>query len=78
MQQTAKQLAEQLNKSLDDLNTPAPMRERAAFLGKMLDIPKQQALSLLEGHLIPDDNLLERIEAELEIDINMLEDKDKN
>ncbi|HEX2548690.1 MAG TPA: hypothetical protein VHM20_02595 [Gammaproteobacteria bacterium] len=67
MQQNAKQLAIQINKSLNELGVPINSRERALILSKMLDIPKQQAWGLLEGHALPDDILLKRIESELEI-----------
>jgi hypothetical protein len=65
--QHAKQLAIQINKSLNDLGVPINSRERALILSKMLDIPKQQAWGLLEGHSLPDDTLLKKIENELEI-----------
>lgn len=68
MQQNAKQLAIQINKSLNDLGVPINSRERALILSKMLDIPKQQAWGLLEGHALPDDILLKKIAVELEID----------
>lgn len=69
MQQNAKQLANQINKTLSDLGAPINSRERATILSKMLDIPKQQAWSLLEGHIYPDDLLLKKISSELEIDL---------
>lgn len=74
MQQIAKHFANRLNKALDDLDVPTPIRERSIILAKMLHIPKQQAWSLLEGHLLPDDNLLQQIANELELDSNDLLD----
>ncbi|MDR3477023.1 MAG: hypothetical protein P4M14_03205 [Gammaproteobacteria bacterium] len=68
MQQLAKHFAEQLNKALDDLDVPIATRERAAAFSKMLDIPKPQANSMLEGHMVPDDELLQRIATELEVE----------
>jgi hypothetical protein len=68
VQQLGKYFSERLNRILDDLDMPTPVRERAILLSKMLDIPKQQAFSLLDGHLIPDTVLLERIAAELEVE----------
>lgn len=67
MQTNAKYFSEKLNKGLDDLGVPTG-RERSVILGKMLHIPKQQAWSLLEGHVYPDENLLEQIASELEVD----------
>lgn len=72
MQQIAKTFAINLNKYLDDLEFPVNARERAAALSKMLDIPKQQAWNLLEGHLIPDDDLLQKIASELEVNVSDL------
>lgn len=71
MQHTAKQFSEQLNKCLDDLEIPANARERAVILGKMLDIPKQQAWSLLEGQMMPDSALLQKIADELEVSVDI-------
>ena len=67
-QQSTKQFAEQLNKSLDELGVPIHIKERSTILSKMLHIPRQQAWSLLEGHVFPDENVLQKIAAELEID----------
>jgi hypothetical protein len=72
VQQLGKQFSERLNKILDELDMPVPIRERAALLSKMLDIPRQQAFSILDGHLIPDAQLLERIAAELEVEPHQL------
>ena len=71
MQQSAKKFAEVLNKHLDELNAPINIRERSIILSKMLYIPKQQAWALLEGHIFPDDDLLQKITTELEIDPNL-------
>ncbi len=70
MQQAAKHFADQLNKSLDALGLPINMRERSVILSKMLHIPRQQAWGLLEGHLYPDDELLQKMVTELEINLN--------
>jgi len=64
----AKHFAAVLNRCLDELDIPANPRERSIIFSKMLTIPKQQAWSLLEGSLYPDDNLLHRIANELEMD----------
>ena len=73
MQQIAKYFAVQLNKALDDLGVPVAARERVAAFSKMMDIPKPQANSLLDGHLIPDDDLLQRIATELEVEPEWLQ-----
>lgn len=63
-----KTFLERLNHCLDDTEAPISPRERAVILSKLLDIPKQQAFGLLEGHLPPDQSTLERIAAEFEVD----------
>lgn len=76
MQQIAKQFADELNKCLDELGTPSHIRERAVILAKMLQIPKQQAWALLEGHLFPDNELLNKMAVDLELDVTpFLKDK---
>lgn len=71
MEQPPKIIADQLNKSLDELGAPLSTRERANILSKMLHIPRQQAWNILEGHLFPDNDLLQKITAELDIDISL-------
>lgn len=72
MQQIAKHFALRLNKCLDELDMPVTTRERAALFGKMLDIPKQQVWSWLEGHTLPTDAELQQIAAELDVDAEWL------
>ena len=59
---------QRLNKVLDDLDVPSPIRDRAVILSKMLNIPKQQAWAILEGKQSPDESLLQLIATELEVD----------
>ena len=75
MPYTAKQFAQRLNHCLDETDAPASVRERAVILSKMLDIPKQQAWSLIEGHILPDAPLLERIAEEFEVDPKWFSDE---
>jgi hypothetical protein len=78
VQHLGKHFSERLNKILDELDMPTPVRERALLLSKMLDIPKQQAWSLLDGHMVPDADLLERIATELEVEpLQLTGDKKK-
>lgn len=60
--------SERLHHCLDDTDAPASVRERAAILSKMIDIPRQLAWSLLDGHQIPDHNTIEKIAGEFEVD----------
>lgn len=68
MPHSAKHFAKKLNHCLDDIGAPNQTRERAIVLSKMLDISKQQAWSLIEGHQIPDEFLLQKIANDFEID----------
>jgi hypothetical protein len=70
--QNAKHLADQLNLVLNDLGAPNNIRDRSVILSKMLHITKQQAWGLLEGHVVPDEDLLHQISVELEIDVSFL------
>ncbi len=72
----AKRLADQVNKTLDDMGVPTNTRERAAILSKMLDIPKQQAWTILEGQILTDELTLNKISSELEIDMHFLKTKE--
>lgn len=63
-----KHFSERLNSCLDDTGAPIQTRERALILSRMLDIPKQQAWGFLEGHQLPDSDLLRRIANEFEVD----------
>jgi hypothetical protein len=78
VQQSPKQFSDELNKSLDDIGAPIAIRDRAVVLSKMLNIPKQQAWGLLEGHLSPDDELLKQIATELEINVTPFLKNDKS
>lgn len=51
------------------------IRERSLFLSKTLHIPKQQAWAILEGHLIPEQNILKMIAKELDIDLSKFLEK---
>ena len=72
MQPGLKHFVEKLNHCLDEISAPHTVRERAALLSKSLDIPKQQAWALLEGHQMPDQHLLQKIAQEFEVDVEWL------
>ncbi|HSW70590.1 MAG TPA: hypothetical protein VLH77_01260, partial [Gammaproteobacteria bacterium] len=63
-----KHFAQRLNKCLDELDQRADVRKRSAMLSKMLNIPRQLAWMLLEGHHIPDETLLNEIAREFEVE----------
>ncbi len=67
MRYTSKELAQELHKSLDGLGVSIHGHDRAMMLSKMLDIPKPEAWSLLEGYTFPDKPLLRKISETLEI-----------
>lgn len=72
MPQHAKHFVERLNQCLNETGAPPSMRERAAILSKMLDIPKHQAWSFLDGHQLPNQELLQKIAHEFEVDLKWL------
>ena len=63
-----KLFAQRLDQCLNDMDAPTNDRERALVLSKLLDIPRQQAWSLLEGYQLPEAALLTRIANEFEVD----------
>jgi hypothetical protein len=63
-----KLFSERLNYCLDETGAPSSVRERAAILSKMIDIPKQTAFSLLEGQQSPAKDTIEKIADEFEVD----------
>lgn len=67
-----KHFAERLNDCLDEVGAPADVRERSAILSKMLQIPRQQAWMLLEGHQTPDETLLSQVAHEFEVEASWL------
>jgi hypothetical protein len=71
VEQRMKQFSEELNKNLDELAVPKDIKERSAILSKMFHIPKQQAWSLLEGHIFPEEPLLKEIAEEFDIDLSL-------
>lgn len=60
--------SQRLNHCLDESEAPESSRERASILSKMIDIPKQQAWSLVEGQQLPDAETLQKIANEFEVD----------
>jgi hypothetical protein len=67
-----KRFIERLNKCLDEVEAPSHTRERAVILSKLIHIPKQQARSLLEGHQIPNHDILQKIANEFEVNTDWL------
>lgn len=72
MQVSIKQFAERLNNCLDENGAPINIRERSMALSKLLNIPKQQAWSILDGQQLPDNELLHKIANEFEVEANWL------
>jgi hypothetical protein len=66
--QNPKAFAARLQSCLNETEAPAPIRDRAVILSKLLDIPKHEAYALLEGREIPSPELLEQIANEFEVD----------
>lgn len=68
MRNTTIPLVKQINKSLDEFGVPVNEKERVVIFSKMLNISKQQAWNILEGYLVPKNELLDKIIIELEIE----------
>lgn len=67
MPHTPRNFAKRLNQCFDETGAPAQVRERAMMLSKMLNIPKQQAWGILEGHQLPAPEILQQIASEFEV-----------
>lgn len=68
MSQRSRIFTERLQQCLDETGAPHSVRERAAILSKMIDIPKHVAFAMLEGHQVPDNEITEKIAIEFEVD----------
>lgn len=69
---SAKHFAERLNRCLNETGAPRPLRERAGILSKIIRIPRQDAWGFLEGHQLPQQDVLEQIAEEFEVDARWL------
>lgn len=67
-----KQFAQRLNQELDEMDVPAPHRERTEILAKLIHVPRFKAQAYLDGIDLPDDSILSVMGDELEVDINWL------
>lgn len=72
MSANPKTFSQRLNQCLDETEAPESARDRAVILSKMMEIPRQTAWSLLEGHLLPDELLLQKFAKEFEVDEDWL------
>lgn len=72
MAQSAKIFSQRLNQCLDDTDAPNSIRERAVILGKMLDISKHIAWNMLEGHQLPEPEVIQHIASEFEVESKWL------
>lgn len=68
MTTNAREFSHRLTHCLDETGAPAQTRDRAILLSKLLDIPKHLAFSILEGHLVPDNDLVLKIANEFEVE----------
>lgn len=66
---------ERLHQCLDETGAPSSIRERAVILAKMMDIPKQLAFAMLEGHQTPDKEMLQKLASEFEVESDWLSGK---
>lgn len=72
MAYTPRQFADKLNHCLDDMDAPKGDRERAGILSKLIGIPRHISHSLLQGHKMPEDELIERLAIEFDVETQYL------
>lgn len=72
MTPSTKLFTERLHHCLDETGAPSSVRERAAILSKLMDIPKHLSFSMLEGNQIPAVETIEKIANEFEVDAKWL------
>jgi hypothetical protein len=72
----SKQFSERLNQELDKMEVPKAMDERVDAFSKLIHIPRFKAETILNGHVPPEADILDKIIQELEVDHDWLLGKD--
>ncbi|KTC66563.1 hypothetical protein Lade_1221 [Legionella adelaidensis] len=76
-----RQLADRVNKELDEMGVPSRSEERIEIFAKLIKIPRFKAESLLNGSLPLDEKLVQLLAEEFEVNPEWLtgkSDKRKN
>ncbi|OGV29914.1 MAG: hypothetical protein A3E88_02275 [Legionellales bacterium RIFCSPHIGHO2_12_FULL_35_11] len=74
---TNKVFSERLNHSLNEIGMPERIEERVATFSKIFKTPKFKSQEILNGNLIPDTELLQKLADELEVSTAWLLGKDR-
>ena len=69
---------ERLNKELDSIGVPEATGERIEVLSKLVKIPKFKAEALLQGAIIPSEELINALAHEFEVSPQWLLGKDED
>ena len=69
---TNREFSVRLNKELSDIGIPEKMEERIDVFSKMFKTPKYRSQEILNGNLLPDTLLLQKLAKELEVSTDWL------
>jgi hypothetical protein len=67
-----KRFAERLNAELDEIGMPQRNSERIETFAKFIQVPKFQAQAVLNGTIIPDEQILALLAHQLEVSVGWL------
>ncbi len=70
--------SERLNHELNEIGMPERLEERVETFCKVFKTPRFKAESILNGNLLPDEALLQRLSQELEVSSNWLLGQDRS
>lgn len=68
--------SERLNEGLDEIGMPQRMDERVATFAKFIEMPKFKAEAVLNGAVIPNEDVLSFLANQLEVRVSWLLGKD--
>lgn len=71
-----KRFAQRLNEELDEIGMPQRNSERVESFAKFIHLPKFQAQAVLNGTIIPDEQVLAFLARQLEVNVSWLLGKD--
>lgn len=69
---TNRDFSVRLNKELSDIGIPEKMEERIDVFSKIFKTPKYRSQEILNGNLLPDTILLQKLAKELEVSTDWL------
>lgn len=69
---TNKVFSERLNHELNEMGMPERMEERIEVFSKLFKTPRFKSEAILNGEILPDNELLEKVAEELEVSVDWL------